>query len=121
MRHERGDHALLWDMLDAARAVRAFVAGRTFEDYRADRMFRNAVERNVEIIGEAAGRVSREFRDEHPEIPWRQIVAQRNCLVHGYAELDPGLVWNVATRHLEDLAGKLEKVVPEAPVDRADE
>lgn len=120
MRHRRGDHALLWDMLDAARAVRDFVSGRTFDCYRDDRMLRNAVERNVEIIGEAAGRVSREFCDGHPEIPWRQIVAQRNYLAHGYAELDPGLVWNAATRHIGDLIEKLERIVPEPPIDRTD-
>ena len=62
MQPESKDARFLWDMLDAARAVKEFVAGGSFEDYTADRKLRGAVERHIEIIGEAAGRVSRAFR-----------------------------------------------------------
>lgn len=79
MSPERDDLAYLWDMLTAARAVVSFVQGRTLEDYLGDLLLRSAVERQVEIIGEAA-RVSREFQDAHPEIPWRPVQAQRHVL-----------------------------------------
>jgi uncharacterized protein with HEPN domain len=71
MRPESNDAAYLWDMLDAARAIQKFVASRSFEGYKSDRMLRGAVERHVEIIGEAANKVSRGFQAAHSEIPWQ--------------------------------------------------
>jgi uncharacterized protein with HEPN domain len=70
---ERADVAYLWDMWDAAQAIQEFVSGRTFNSYQHDRMLRGAVERHLEIIGEAANRVSFDFQASHPEIPWRRI------------------------------------------------
>jgi uncharacterized protein with HEPN domain len=63
-------------------------------------MLRGAVERHIEIIGEAAARVSRAFRAAHPDIPWRRIIAQRNILAHEYGEIDDALVWRVAIARL---------------------
>ena len=107
MRPEQRDTAYLWDMLDAAEAVATFVAGRGQDDYEADRMLRSAVERQVEIIGEAAGKVSADFQSAHPEIPWRGIVAQRHVLAHDYGEVDNSLLWLVATVHSPELARQL--------------
>jgi uncharacterized protein with HEPN domain len=69
------DRVLLLDMLSASRAVVSFVQGRTWDDYQHDLLLRSAVERQVEIVGEAARRVSMEFRDAHPDILWRWIMA----------------------------------------------
>ena len=77
MQPEERDAAYLWDMLDAAMAVRDFVSARTYYDYQNDRMLRGAVERHIEIIGEAANHVSVDFKKVHPEIPWRSIIGQR--------------------------------------------
>ncbi|HAR49897.1 MAG TPA: hypothetical protein DCR81_07355 [Smithella sp.] len=74
MQPEERDAAYLWDMLDAAIAVREFVSARTYYDYQNDRMLRGAVERHIEIIGEAANHVSVDFKKVHPEIPWRSII-----------------------------------------------
>ena len=71
MQPESKDAAHLWDMLDAARAIQEFVVSRSFEDYGSDRMLRGAVERHLEILGEAANRVSQGYRAAHPEIPWQ--------------------------------------------------
>jgi uncharacterized protein with HEPN domain len=70
---EKDDRAYLWDMLTAARAVIDFVRGRTLDEYISDLMLRSAVERQVEIIGEAARRVSKEFQEAHAGIPWRPV------------------------------------------------
>jgi uncharacterized protein with HEPN domain len=94
------DQAWLLDMVEAARAVQAFIAGRTFEQYASDLFFRSAVERQVEIIGEAARGISETFKDAHPEIPWRQIMAQRHRLAHEYGEIDDAIIWAVATVHI---------------------
>ena len=112
---EAPDAAHLWDMLDAATAVTEFVSGRNLEDYVSDRMLRGAVERHVEIIGEAAGRLSSEFKDAHPEIPWKKIVAQRHVLAHEYGEIEHALIWRVATLHIPDLISKLRPLVPPPP------
>jgi uncharacterized protein with HEPN domain len=95
---ERDDRAYLWDMLTAARAVVSFVQGRTLEDYLGDLLLRSAVERQVEIIGEAARRVSREFQDAHPEFPggqfrhsgtfWRTITVKSNMIGSGVWQLN---------------------------------
>jgi uncharacterized protein with HEPN domain len=112
MGREQEDAGFLWDMLDAAQAVREFVAGCSFDDYAADRKLRGAVERHIEIIGEAAGKVSRAFREAHPEIPWKQIIAQRHVLAHEYGEIEDPLLWRVATRHIPDLIVTLGPLVP---------
>ncbi len=115
MPHEKTDLAFLWDMLDAARAVVAFVAETTFEQYAKDRMLRGAVERHIEVIGEAARRVSEAFRDGHPEIPWRGIVAQRHVLAHEYGDIQDDLIWRVATVHIPALIEALAPLVPFSP------
>lgn len=115
MLRETHDAAYLWDMLDAARAIIGFVSSSSYEEYQHNRMLRGAVERHLEIIGEAAGRVSSEFRDAHAEIPWSRIVGQRNILIHEYGEVDNALVWEVARIHLPDLIVRLEPLVPPAP------
>jgi uncharacterized protein with HEPN domain len=82
MQPDPRDAAYLWDMLDAARTVEQLSSGLDFAHYSIDRRTQLAVERSLEIIGEAAGRVSTSFRNAHPEIPWRQIIGQRNVLIH---------------------------------------
>jgi uncharacterized protein with HEPN domain len=104
-------------MLMAARAVVSFVQGRSLEDYLADLMLRSAVERQVEIIGEAARRVSKEFQEAHPEIPWRPVQAQRHILAHEYGEIRHDRLWRVAIEHIPGLIKLLDPHVPQNPSD----
>ena len=114
---EDNDPGYLWDMLKAARGVVASLQDRTLEQYQADENLRLATERRIEIIGEAAGRVSRPVREAHPEIPWRQIIAQRHVLAHEYGEIDNELIWSVARSHIPGLIAMLETLVPPVPPD----
>ncbi|MFC1705354.1 DUF86 domain-containing protein [Planctomycetota bacterium] len=114
-REPKDDAAFLWDMLDSARAVQRFVAGVTIEAYRADRMLRSAVEREIEIIGEAARGVSSAFEAEHPEIPWKAIVAQRHVLAHEYGAVDNEAIYRVATVHVPELIERLVPLLPPPP------
>src|SRR5687768_627827 len=109
------DAAWLLDMLTAAQAVVSFVAGRTFQQYETDLMFRSAVERQIEIIGEAARGLSDTFKAAHPEIPWRPIMAQRHRLAHEYGEIDNGLIWRVATVHVPELIVQITPLIPPPP------
>ncbi|HEY5998265.1 MAG TPA: DUF86 domain-containing protein [bacterium] len=117
MQPEKADAAYLWDMLDAARAVKEFVAGKTLHDYQKNRMLRGAVERHVEIIGEAANRVSTGFQSSHPEIPWRKVINQRNVLAHEYGEIKHELLWRVASERIPELILALEVLLPAVPGD----
>jgi len=110
---ESRDPAYLWDMPDAAKAISAFVAGRTFHEFQTDRMLRNAVERNMEIIGEAANRISKKFQKSHPEIPWRNIIGQRNILIHEYGEVKNERIWVVATERIPELVALLKPLLPQ--------
>jgi uncharacterized protein with HEPN domain len=111
----RGDAAWLLDMLAAAKAVVSFVTNRTFDDYLKDLMLRSAVERQIEIVGEAARGISDTFKLSHPEIPWRPIMAQRHRLAHEYGEIDDKLIWRVATVHIPDLIKQIEPLAPRPP------
>ena len=75
-------------MLLAARDAHSFVAGLTWEQFQASKLHQNAVIKAIEIIGEAASRISPQRRAAHPEIPWPEIIAMRHRLVHGYFEVD---------------------------------
>ena len=111
----KDDRVYLWDMLAAARAVVAFIKNRTLADYEADLLLRSAVERQIEIIGEAARRVSKVFQNSHSEIPWRPIQAQRHVLAHDYGEIKHDRVWRVAAEHIPALVTLLEPLVPAPP------
>jgi uncharacterized protein with HEPN domain len=112
MRPDISDKSYLWDMLDAALAIRQFVEGKTFTDYTSDRILRGAVERHVEIIGEAARNISAVFREKHPEIQWAKIIAQRNVLAHEYGEIKHELICEVETVHLIELINQLKPLIP---------
>lgn len=112
MRPEDRDAAYLWDMLDAARTIQQFTAGVTLEEYLQDRKTQLAVERAIEIIGEAARLVSVELKTQHPEIPWRQIIAQRNVLAHDYGEIKQDRIWLVATTRIPELTQQMLPLLP---------
>jgi len=112
---ENRDAAYIWDMVDAARTIQDFTAGVSLADYLLDRKLQLAVERAIEIIGEAARLVSAELKAQHPEIPWRQVVAQRNVLAHDYGEIKQDRIWLVATNRIPELVAQLQPLLP--PVD----
>ena len=101
----------LRDMLDAAKEAVSFVQGKQRGDLDKDRKLVLAIVRLVEIIGEAAGHVSREFQEAHPEIPWPVIISMRNRLAHGYFEVDLDRVWDTVQDDLPPLIVQLEKIV----------
>lgn len=104
------DMARLWDMLDAAQAALQFTQDMRFEDFLKNRMARNAVERNLEIIGEAARCVSPELKEAHPEMPWGAMIGLRNVLAHEYGEILYERLWAICTRQLAGLIRQLEDI-----------
>jgi len=114
---EERDAAYIWDMLDSAKTIVHFIANVSFDDFLQDRKLQLAIERAVEIIGEAARRISDKFKQAHPEIQWQSIIAQRNVLAHEYGEIKQDRMWLVATIHIPDLIAKLEPLLPPLPTD----
>ena len=102
------DRVLLLDMLDHARLAVAAADGRTRADLDADPVLAAALERFVEVIGEAATKVSQSVRDGMSEIPWREIIGMRNRLIHGYAAVDRDIIWTVVTEDLPSLIASLQ-------------
>jgi uncharacterized protein with HEPN domain len=108
MRREERDPAWLADMLQAAREALVHAGEMTREEFLADLRTQRAVELMIMIIGEAAAQVSDESRTHLPNLPWRQIVAMRNRLVHHYFRIDLDLVWDVIRNDLPVLISALE-------------
>jgi len=105
------DPVLLLDMLDHVRRAVQAVSGRNRADLDTDAVLAAALERFIEVLGEAASKVSEATRSEAPAIPWRGIIGMRNRLVHGYASVDHDIVWDVVTRDLPPLLTELERLL----------
>jgi len=117
MQPDDRDPAYLWDMLQAAREIDAMLKGYDLPRFLADRVMLRAIERSVEIVGEAARCVSSVYQAAHPEIPWRQIIGQRNILAHEYGQIDHELLFKTAKQDVPDLIVQIVQLLP--PVDDA--
>jgi uncharacterized protein with HEPN domain len=104
----------LWDTRQAAGLVRQFSQGKTFSQYDADAMLRSAVERQLGIIGEALNQLAKVDTTAAAQIPeLGRIVALRNILIHGYAQIDNQLVWQAVTDKLPELERILANLLSE--------
>ena len=112
MQPDERDYAYLWDMLDAAQTIREFTISVTMNQYMQDRKLQLAVERLVEIIGEAARNVSDPFKQSHPDILWKGIIGQRHVLAHEYGEIKQERMWAIVSTHIPQLISKLMPLVP---------
>jgi uncharacterized protein with HEPN domain len=101
-------------MLDMARKAVGKVQGLARDAYDTDENVRLALIHLVQVIGEAARRVSGAFTASHPEIPWENIVGMRHKVVHDYLGVDEDIVWQVVTEDLPKLVEALEPLVPPA-------
>lgn len=117
MQLNEDDMARLWDMLDATRETIEFIDEKRFDQFMADRMLRRAVERNLEIIGEAAKHVSQASRDSIPDIPWRAMIALRNVISHEYGDIKYERIWSLCTEQLAVLIRQLEDIGVREPSD----
>lgn len=115
---ERDERVYLSDMLTAIRTVFEYTAGRSRSDLDDDPMLRDAVVRQLEILGEAAGRVTPPTRDAHPAVPWRGLTGMRNVLIHAYHRVDLDEVWRTATEELPGLLVVVEILASQGDKDR---
>ena len=107
----RDDRIRLQHMLDAANEALTFVRGRIRADLDNDRMLVLSLVRELEIIGEAASKVSVETQSQNTSIPWQDITGMRNRLIHAYFDVDLDTVWSTVTKDLPVLKTELEKIL----------
>ena len=105
------DRTSLEHMLLYAGDAELFAQGRARTDLDTDRMFYLALLRALEVIGEAAGRVSQPVRDRQTSIPWSQIIALRNRLIHGYDAVDPDRLWQILDSDIPKLIAELRQML----------
>lgn len=106
----RRDAERLADIIEAAEKIAARV-GRGREAFDADEDIQIVLVHLIQVIGEAAAGISDELTDAHCQVPWRQIIATRNRVVHGYFDVDLNILWNVAIRDVPDLASQVKRIV----------
>ena len=105
------DEVSMRQMLDHAAEASQLAVGRSRNDLDTDRLFSLAMTRLLEIIGEAAGRVSLGTSEQHPQIMWPQIVGLRNRLIHGYDQVDFDILWMIVQNDLPVLIAELRRVL----------
>jgi uncharacterized protein with HEPN domain len=109
---EERDAAYVWDIVEAARRARAFVAGMSQTDFERDPKTYFAVIAQFQIIGEAAKRASEPFQQEHPEVPWSDMARMRDWLIHHYDQVKLDVVWDTLARDVPILLTALEPLLP---------
>lgn len=106
------DDTYLVDILESAKIALDYVFDKSWDEFYEDTQCQDAVVRRIEIVGEAARRVSQETRDRHPQIPWREMTSMRNLVIHEYDVVDINQVWDTVQNKLPPLIEELSKIVP---------
>jgi uncharacterized protein with HEPN domain len=109
------DDATLLDIVNATRLVVEWTTGLEKDAFLTDRKTQSALERQLEILGEATKRLSMTFRDQHPHIPWRQIAGLRDILIHRYDDVNLDLLWETVAVAIPNLLASLEGLLPPEP------
>jgi uncharacterized protein with HEPN domain len=108
----RDDRERLLDILEAIERIDRYAA-RGRAAFERDELIQNWITHQLQIIGEAAARISPDLRESYPGVPWRQIIGMRNVLTHGYFEIDLDIVWSVVERDLGKLQSQVEAILHE--------
>jgi len=105
------DRVRLMHIADALRNAIRFIERRSREDLEKDAMLAFAVTHALQIVGEAASKISQETRDQNPQIPWTDIIGMRHRLVHAYVDIDPDIVWSTVTEYAPELLAQANAIL----------
>jgi uncharacterized protein with HEPN domain len=105
------DRVRLMHMIDAASEALGFIQGRSRADLDSDRMLTLALVRSIEVIGEAASKVSTDLRSEYRDVPWSEIIGMRHKLIHGYFDINLNVLWSTLTIDLPELERQLQSIL----------
>ncbi|MCK6583098.1 MAG: DUF86 domain-containing protein [Anaerolineales bacterium] len=106
------DDGYLFDILDSARIALEYMKGKKQDEFTKDPMLQDAVVRRLEIIGEAASRVSAETQAKYPHLPWTAMKGTRNRVIHEYDSVELEIIWDIVEMDLPALVAELEMIVP---------
>ena len=115
MQSSNRDGASVWDMTRAIKHIQSFTKDVTFEEYLNTALIISAVERQFEVLGEAARRISNEFRQAYPAIDWQRVIGLRNIVAHRYDEVRQDILWAIIHSELAPLLIQLESILPPLP------
>ena len=105
------DQVFLMHIVDAVDMIGVYIEGLAKDDFLSDQRTQDAVIRQLEIVGEAAGNLSEELRNSNPDVPWRVIRNMRNRLIHGYFRVNLVTVWNVTQDELPILRAEIDTIL----------
>lgn len=105
------DLASLKDIFIAAKEAMSFIKGVSENNFRSDSLRKSAVIRQLEVIGEASKRISDEFKDKNPGLPWQEMMGMRDKLIHGYDDIDLTIVWRVVYIELPKLVKQIKQIL----------
>ena len=108
---ESKDLARLKHMEDSVNAILTFSKGRRRSSLDKDRLYLSAVLRELEIIGEAAGRITERTKKRFPHIPWKQLIGMRNRLIHAYFDVNHDVVWKTIREYLPNFKKDIEEIL----------
>lgn len=104
------DKKLLQDISEAIEAIEEYAVD-SFDKFTTDSKTQDAILYNLIIIGEAANRISEQFRENNPSIPWSSMIGTRNIIVHGYDQVRLQIIWGIIQRDLLNLKAKITEVL----------
>jgi uncharacterized protein with HEPN domain len=110
---KKNDIMFLHHMNDAINLIMEFTKDENFAGFSSNRMMQEAVIRQIGIIGEAANRISKEFKDEHAEIDWKKIIGMRNRIIHDYFGVNLQIVWETIQIRIPELGELIIKIISE--------
>ncbi|MBR0109997.1 MAG: DUF86 domain-containing protein [Bacteroidales bacterium] len=110
MREPSRDKGRLEDIIEAGENIAQFIEGYDFDSFMADKLRYFATLKNVEIIGEAAYMLSAEFKQLHPELPWKEAIGMRHVLVHGYSSILPSMLWDTCVKDIPRLVEQVKGI-----------
>jgi len=105
------DLTFVGDVLDAIKRIEGYLRGVDKDAFEENQMMQDAVMHQIEIIGEASNRISDEFQEKHPDLPWMQMRAIRNKIVHDYREVNLSVIWDTAKNDLPPLKKQIKKLL----------
>ena len=107
------------DILECIEKIEKYISNISYDDFVKDNKTKDAVVRNLEIIGEAANQIPLNIRKRYKDIPWVQIIGLRHRLIHGYFVVDYDIVWNIIKKELPDLKIKIKEILKDLEEEQA--
>jgi uncharacterized protein with HEPN domain len=115
----RDDRTRLYHMRDACEKIIQFTNGKTRDQLSDDELYQFAIIRLIEIIGEAASRLSDHLRSQYADVPWSAVIGMRNRLIHAYFDVDLDRIWDTITIAVPDLLNRIQDILEHIPPDES--